>query len=293
MKPAILVHGGAGRIAEDDVARACADGCLVAARAGHAVLSAGGSALEAVQAAALVLEDDPHFNAGTGAALNLEGEVEHDAMLMDGAGLRAGGVCVLKGYPHPILVARAVLDDGLHVLLAGEGAARFARDHGLTPVPPAQLVTQRALERWHRERDAGWPRRPGTIGAVAVDAAGHVAAATSTGGISGKLPGRVGDTPLPGAGTYADDAAGAASATGFGEGIMRVVMAKVACDRMAEGDDAQRAAEAAVAALGRVHGEGGIIAVDRAGRLGFAFNSERMSRAWVDGAGHAERGFER
>lgn len=290
MKPAILVHGGAGRIAEDDVARACAEGCLAGARAGYEVLAGGGSAMDAVVAAAVVLEDDPHFNAGVGSALNLDGVVEHDAMVMDGA-LRAGGVCVLEGFKNPILIARKVLASP-HVLLAGAGAARFARAQGFEPVPPAELVTERALARWHREKDAGWPRRPGTIGVVAIDADGHVAAATSTGGISGKLPGRVGDTPLPGAGTYADDLAGAASATGYGEGIMRVVMAKVACDRMAAGDDAQQAAEAAVVALTRVDGEGGIIVVDRAGRLGFAFNSERMSRAFVDGDGNEASGFE-
>lgn len=292
-KPAILVHGGAGRIHEDDRAEAAAEGCLLAARAGHAILAAGGSALDAVEAAAIVLEDDPLFNAGIGSSLNVDGIVEHDAMIMEGAGLRAGGICALPGFQNPIRIARRVMERSPHVLLAADGAALFARAEGIEPVPPSTLVTERALERWRREKKAGWPRRPGTIGAVAIDTGGHVAAATSTGGISGKLAGRVGDTPLPGCGTYADDLGGAASATGYGEEIMRVVMAKHAVDRMAEGMAADEAAASAVEALERVSGEGGIVVVDRSGRVGFAFNTERMSRAFVDGDGREEKGFER
>jgi L-asparaginase / beta-aspartyl-peptidase len=290
--PAILVHGGAGRIGEDDHAEACAAGCLAAARAGHAVLKRGGSALDAVVAAAVVLENDPHFNAGTGSALNLDGNVEMDAMVMSGTGLKVGGVAAIQAFKNPVLVAREVLEASPHILLAAGGAARFAREQGIASCPPAELVTERALHRWHKEQEAGWPRRPGTIGAVAIDTEGHVAAATSTGGISGKLAGRVGDTPLPGCGTYADDEAGAASATGHGESIARIVMTKLACDRMAAGDDAQQAAVAAVAALTRIDGEGGIIVVDRDGRLGFAFNSQRMSRASIDGEGREQSGFE-
>lgn len=293
MQPAILVHGGAGRIWVDDHAAACAKGCLEAARAGYSLLRDGKSALDAVEEAAVVLEDDPNFNAGTGSALTEDGDVELDAMLMDGAGLRCGGVAAVRSFKNPIRIARVVLEDSPHILLACEGAARFAREHGIEPCPPAELVTERALRRWHKERAAGWPRRPGTIGAVAVDCEGRLAVATSTGGISGKYPGRVGDTPMPGGGTYADNATGAASATGYGEPIARVVMAKHACDRIAAGDDARRAAESAVEALGSIGGEGGIIVVDKTGRLGFAFNSERMSRASVDGDGEETFGFER
>ncbi len=292
MKPAILVHGGAGRIWVDDHARACADGCLQAARSGYRALLEGGSALDAVEAAAVALEDDPNFNAGRGSALTIDGDIELDAMVMAGTGLKCGGVAALRGFKNPIRIARKVLEESPHILLASEGAARFAREHGFEPCPVAELVTERALKRWNKEREAGWPRRPGTIGAAAIDREGKLAVATSTGGISGKYPGRVGDTPLPGCGTYADDATGAASATGYGEPIARVVMAKHACDRIAAGDDAQRAAESSVEALKKIGGEGGIIVVDKHGGLGFAFNSERMSRAAIDGEGRELAGFE-
>lgn len=291
IRPAIVVHGGAGAIAADDHARACAEGCLSAARIGHQVLSAGGTALQAVEAAVVALEDDPHFNAGRGACLTADGDVELDAAVMWGADLSCGAVAALKAFANPVKVARLVLERSAHVLLAGEGAARFARIHGVLPCPPALLVTPRALERWEREKH-GLARKNGTVGAVAIDAAGHVAAATSTGGTSGKLPGRVGDTPLIGCGTYADDRGGAASATGHGESIIKVVLAKFACDRMAAGADARTAAEEAVRELGRVHGEGGIILVDRGGGLGVAFNAARMSRAWIAGDGSEGAAFE-
>ena len=291
IQPAIVVHGGAGATAADDHARSCAAGCLVAARIGHRVLAAGGTALEAVEAAVVALEDDPLFNAGTGACLTADGDIELDAALMNGADLSCGAVAALKSFANPVRIARLVLERSGHVLLVGDGAARFARTQGVLPCPPAKLVTPRALERWERERE-GLARRNGTVGAVAIDAHGHVAAATSTGGTSGKLSGRVGDTPLVGCGTYADDRGGAASATGHGESIVRVVMAKFACDRMAAGVSARQAAEAAVRELRRVHGEGGIILVDRTGGLGLAFNTARMSRAWIAGDGSEGSAFE-
>jgi beta-aspartyl-peptidase (threonine type) len=291
IQPVIVVHGGAGAIAADDHARACAAGCLAAARIGHAVLARGGSALEAVEAAVVALEDDPLFNAGTGSCLNAEGDIEMDAAVMDGRDLTCGAVAALKAFPNPVKIARLVRERTGHVLLAGEGAARFARAQGLVPCPPARLATPRALERWDREKE-GMARKNGTVGAVALDAAGHVAAATSTGGTSGKLPGRVGDTPLVGCGTYADDRGGAASATGHGESIVRVVLAKFACDRMAAGLSARRAAEEAIRELERVRGEGGIILVDRQGGLGLAFNTARMSRAWIAGDGSEGSAFE-
>lgn len=181
--------------------------------------------------------------------------------------------------------ARAVMERSPHVLLAGEGAARFARNNGFAPCPPASLVTARALERWRREREQDVARRPGTIGAVAVDRHGHVAAATSTGGISGKLVGRIGDSPIVGAALYADDRTAAASATGSGEVIMRAVMCKVACDAVGRGVAAQAAAHLAVRELEELGGEGGIILVTPASEVGAAFNSDRMSRAWVDASG--------
>lgn len=282
MPTAILVHGGAGAV-PDDRARACARGCLEAARAGHRVLAAGGSALDAVVAACVVLEDDPVFNAGTGACLTSDGSVEMDACLMDGANLRAGAVAAIRGVRNPIQVARLLMERTDHVILAGEGAARFARAQGVAPWPEALLVTERALDRWRRAQAGG---EPGTVGAVAIDRHGHVAAATSTGGVASKLPGRVGDSPVPGAGTYADDEAGAISATGQGEAILRVALARFVRDRLAAGDDAGTAARAALAELGRVRGEGGLIVVDRNGRLGWATNAPRMSRAWVDADGN-------
>ncbi|WP_373048353.1 isoaspartyl peptidase/L-asparaginase family protein [Vulgatibacter sp.] len=292
MPTAILVHGGAGAIFPDDRAHACARGCLEAARAGHRILAAGGSALDAAVAACVVLEDDPAFNAGTGSVLNADGEVEMDACLMDGSNLRAGAVAAIRGVRNPIEVARLVLERSPHVLLAGSGAERFARAQGVAPWPASLLVTERALTRWQKERDEGWTNKPGTVGAVAVDAQGHVAAATSTGGISSKHPGRVGDSPLPGAGTYADDETGAVSATGQGEAIIRVVLAKFACDQLAAGDHPQAAAEAAVRRLGRVQGEGGLVVVDRQGRIGLAANTARMSRGWVDAEGNEGCAFE-
>ncbi|MDF1562343.1 MAG: isoaspartyl peptidase/L-asparaginase [Deltaproteobacteria bacterium] len=304
MKVAILVHGGAGQILDTDRAAACAEGCLKAARAGHRILLEGGRALDAAQAAVVVLEDDPQFNAGTGAALTAEGRLELDAMVMNGEDLAVGGVIGLTSFKNPVLVARAALESGPHALYAAEGAARFAREQGFHRLPEAEMVPTGVLKRWHGEREAGWPRIPGTVGAVAIDLEGHVAAATSTGGISGKLPGRVGDTPLPGSGAYADDRSGAAAATGAGESILRVLMAQRALMALEHlererrtgdeaGDHATRAAQAAVDELARIGGEGGIILVDRHGHLGFAYNTRRMSRAWIIGENESEgSGFE-
>lgn len=291
MSTAILVHGGAGDIGADDRARACAEGCREAARVGHAVLAAGGSALDAVQAACVALEDNPLYNAGTGAALNRDGEVELDAAIMSGTDLRVGAVAAIRGVRNPILVARLVMEKTSHVLLAGAGAELFAREQGIEPYPPALLVKERALAEWRLQRDRASKPRPGTVGAVAIDARGHVAAATSTGGVSGKLPGRVGDTPLPGSGTYADERGGAASGTGYGEFFIRVVLAKHATDRMAAGMPAQEAALDSIAQLGRVGGEGGVILVDREGRLGLAANTRRMSWAMIRLDGSEDAGF--
>ena len=293
----ILVHGGAGPRAVDDDADGCMRGCAAAAEAGYAVLQGGGSALDAVQRAVIALEDDPQFNAGVGSALDAEGNVELDAMLMDGATLGAGGVGALRGYRNAIEVARAVLDHTPHVLLVADGAARFARARGIASCDPESLVTERARRRWRRRAvqqgavPPGGSIEHGTVGAVARDRHGHVAAATSTGGLGGKLPGRVGDTPQVGAGTYADDGSGAASATGHGESILRVVLSKYACDRIAAGDSPDDAARAAMRELERVRGEGGIILVSPAGELGAAFNAQRMARAWIDARGARGGGF--
>jgi beta-aspartyl-peptidase (threonine type) len=286
MTPALVVHGGAGRV-DDQRHERCAEGCRVAARAGLEVLARGGSAMDAVQAAVRVLEDDPEFNAGTGASLTREGTVELDASIMDGATLRVGAVAAVPGLVRPVDLARAVLEDGEHVMLAGEAAWHFARERGFRRDVAGQMVVPRQRENLEKERarratSAPPPPGGGTVGACAIDRDGHVAAATSTGGITFKRLGRVGDTPLPGCGTYADDLAGAASATGHGESIIRVTLTRFVVDRLRAGDDAQAAARAGIDELARrVNGTGGVIVVDRAGRLGLWHNTANMS--WATG----------
>ena len=287
----IVVHGGAGPLPSEERGRAAAAGCLQTARIGHRILAEGGSALEAVQAACVALEDDPLFNAGTGSCLNEEGRIEMDAAIMEGTTRRVGAVAAITRVKNPVLVARRVMDRGRHVLLAGEGADRFAREEGFAPYPPALLVTAAALQRWQREREGKIPPRPGTVGAVAIDQEGRAAAATSTGGTSGKAPGRIGDSPIPGAGLYAHDAAGAVSATGQGEAILRGVLSRHICDRMAAGIPAQQAVEEGIRELARLGGEGGAIAVDREGRAGFASNTPFMSWAMIDADGQESSGY--
>jgi beta-aspartyl-peptidase (threonine type) len=295
MPIAIAVHGGAGARADDDTQELAETGCLAAARAGHAVLAQGGSALDAVIAAVAALEDDPVFNAGHGAALNYDGEIELDASVMEGAELRGGAVACVRDLKSPVRLARAVMERSPHLLLVGEGAQEFARAQGFATLPPGALVTPRARGRWEKARAEGAKpsRDGGTVGAVALDAQGHVAAATSTGGTPLKLRGRVGDSPILGAGTYADDEGGAASATGHGESILRVTLTRACVDRMRQGAPAPVAAEAGLVALTRVKGEGGLILVDRKGGLGLAFNTERMARGWVDAQGRAGAAFAR
>ena len=263
----IVVHGGAGQLAESE-AEAHFAGCRAAARIGADVLRAGGSALDAVVAAVAALEDDPLFNAGTGAAPNRAGEVELDAALMDGEALRYGGVAALPPFANPIRIARAVLDDGEHILLAGEGAAAFARERGFAPSSSQALVRRRARA------------STGTVGAVALDAAGHLAAATSTGGTANKRVGRVGDSPLPGCGTYADDRRAAVSCTGPGEPIARVLLARATAERVAAGADPDSAARAALAELAeRTGARAGLIVLDRAGRFAALHTTPAMSWA--------------
>src|SRR5262249_34397024 len=228
MPISILVHGGAGDSAHpDDSPEDAMRGCLAAARAGYEVLRRGGSSLDAVVAAAVVLVADPNFNAGTGSALNADGEVENDASVMEGQRLGAGAVASIRGVKNPIRLARLVMEKTPHVLLACEGAIRFAKDNGVALVDPKSMVTPRVLQKWRSGN-----HELGTIGTVAIDANGNVAAATSTGGTMGKMPGRVGDSPLIGSGTYADNLTGAGSATGMGEAIIKVVLTKFAVDRL-------------------------------------------------------------
>lgn len=278
MTPALVVHGGAGATPAGDL-DPYRVGCRAALRAGWEILSRGGVALDAVEAAIHVLEDDPHFNAGRGAILNADGVVELDASLMDGEDLRAGAVGAVRRLRHPITLARRVLDDGRHILLVGEGVQRFARHAGMVECADAELITEARRRQWEAGRAAP---SGGTVGAVALDRHGRIAAGTSTGGVEGKQAGRVGDSALIGCGTYADSRVGGASATGHGEAIIRVVLAKHAIDQMKGGRTPAEVARSAVALLqeeGR--GDGGIILLDRLGRVGVAHNTPSMAHGWM------------
>ncbi len=271
-EPIVVVHGGASEwYAGTSEGRAA---CTRAATAGWAALAAGGSALDAVIAAVRVVEDDPVCNAGTGAVLTSRGTLELDACVMDGASLASGAVTVLPPFRHPIDIARAVLEDGRYHLLAGDGAAAFARARGFTPCDPALMITP---ERRAESEGRGSFDRGNTVGAVARDRHGHLAAATSTGGMVGTDPGRVGDAPLVGGGTYADEH-GACSCTGDGEAFARACAAFWTVEHVAGG--AQTAAERSVArVLTRYGGYGGLILLDKDGDVGIARSASAMPHA--------------
>ncbi|MCA9585023.1 MAG: isoaspartyl peptidase/L-asparaginase [Myxococcales bacterium] len=287
----VLVHGGAGFVPEALVP-AHIEGCRAAAREGARVLAAGGSALDAVQRAVEVLEANEHFNAGVGASLNAAGELELDASIMCGRELRAGAVCALPPFVSPIAIARRVLEDGAHVLMAGDAAARWAETQGFVRAAPADMITPGARDKLARVQASGesgmWAG--GTVGAVARDAKGDVAAATSTGGTVNKRVGRVGDSPIVGAGTYADNALGACSCTGAGEAILRLTLARQALDRAAT-SSAVEGARRAIDELGRrLTAVGGLIVATPDGTLAFARNTRTMSWAWETARGPARAG---
>jgi L-asparaginase / beta-aspartyl-peptidase len=288
--PSFIVHGGAWDI-PDEEAPGHLNGCRVAAEIGWSILKDGGSALDAVEAAIRSLEDDPAFDAGKGAWLNSAGEVELDAIIMDGATLNNGAVAAVQHVRNPISVARLVMECTTHSLLTGLGAEHFAQAQGISLCDESELLTGQELERWKlikAQKDfrvevafGGTPH--GTVGAVARDVQGHLAAGTSTGGTPNKLQGRVGDSPLIGCGCYADDLSAGASATGWGESIMKVVLSKAACDFTAQGYNAQQAAAKAIGVLAdRAQGLGGLIVIDRSGQIGVSFNTPRMARAWIE-----------
>ncbi len=281
---AIVVHGGAGGLPRDGARRdRMHAGAAAAVEAGHAVLAAGRTSLEAVEAAVVVLEDDPEFNAGRGAALTEYGRVELDASMMDGTNRAAGAVAAVRGVRNPIRAARAVLDEGRHVLLVGAPATDFAATAGLDFESETWFVTER--ERLALANSAAEPAR-GTVGAVARDANGRLAAATSTGGVSGQRLGRVGDSPLIGAGTWADDATVAVSCTGHGESVIRSALAhEVDALLRHRGLGLEDACAIAIEGLGRWGQDGGLIAVSSHGEVAAKFNSAAMTRGWRVGDG--------
>jgi beta-aspartyl-peptidase (threonine type) len=305
MQPSLIIHGGAWDIPDESV-DACRAGCGRALAAGWSILKDGGSALDSVEAAVTVLEDDPAFDAGFGSHLTLDGYVECDAIVMDGVTLRAGAVAAVRRIRNPINLARKVLENSPHMMLVGEGAERFAADQGLTLCEPEELISEAERDAWLKCRNSKHAaahhrgHEQGTVGAIALDSDGRLFAATSTGGTCCKLPGRVGDSPLIGCGCYADSEVGGVSCTGYGEAIMKVVLAKTAADflRLPIGSDpdpspsilpkplthdiAALAARAAISVLAkRTHATGGIILLDREGNPGFAFNTPRMARGYV------------
>src|SRR5579883_253644 len=312
---AIIVHGGAGTIAGERLAPG-QEGCREAALTGWRVLQAGGTALDAVEAAVRALEDNPNFNAGTGSTLTAAGTVEMDAGMMEGHTLNVGAVASVECIKNPVSLARKVLESQ-HVLLVGRGAQEFATEQGIALCAAEDLITERQRDNWKAaqnaqgaeqdkqdepryvrhvigsvsgsqaakgqagRREAESEEKHGTVGAAALDMYGNLAAATSTGGIHNKYPGRVGDSPLVGCGFYADENA-AISCTGHGEDFIRLLIAKRAADFVARGDSAQAAAEAAIAVLGaKAEGKGGLILVDRQGRVGYAWNSDHLVRAYM------------
>jgi beta-aspartyl-peptidase (threonine type) len=283
----LVIHGGAGVIERAQLSetqeREFRAGLNAALDAGAAILSAGGAALDAVEATARVLEDDPLFNAGRGSVFTYQGTNETDAAIMDGRDRQAGAVTGATATKNPISLARAVMEHSPHVFLSREGADQFSREQGLeqagpewfaTPERRRQLDLMKESEHYFDEE-----LKYGTVGAVAVDLHGHVAAATSTGGLTGKRWGRIGDSPLIGAGTYADDRSAAVSATGAGEYFIRTVVAHEICARIRlAGEAARDAADKVMAEVGALGGSGGVIVVTPGGEAAWSFNTPGMYR---------------
>ncbi len=276
----LILHGGAGT--HDPTLRdARSHGLRRAFDAAWTILQQGGSALDAAVRAVVELENEPVFNAGVGSCLTENGEIEMDASVMEGTMFRVGAVGAVRTVRNPILLAKALLETEHHVFLVGEGAERFARTQGFPVTTREELMTERQYQRWRAAHTHG---EPGTVGAVALDEAGHLAAATSTGGIFNKQAGRIGDSPIIGAGTYADDTLGASSATGDGEAILRTTLTRTAVEFLRGGKDPMSAAKQAVELLNkRTGGEGGLILLDPFGRVGYAYNTPAMSVAFVGG----------
>src|ERR1700723_4291445 len=305
MKPSLIIHGGAWNI-PDEAVEDCRDGIRRALKAGWKILSAGGAAINAVEASIVILEDDPTFDAGLGSHLNRDGRVQLDAIIMDGATLKAGSVAAVERIRNPIRLARAVLEKSEQMMLVGAGAEKFAAENGIVLCAPEDLVIDSERSAWGRCLEDSHAAEHhvdhefGTVGAVALDKQNHLIAGTSTGGTCCKFPGRVGDSPLIGCGCYADAEAGGVSCTGHGEGIMKIVMAKLATDLLhdhrvliphREKNEAplslpQAVADACVRKLAlRAHTTGGLILLDHEGNPAAAFNTPRMAYGYVEPGG--------
>jgi len=284
LKRAVIVHGGAWKIPKG-LEKPCLEGVEKAAKLAMNCLLDDNSALDSVETAVKCMEDNPTFDAGIGSVLNAEGEIELDAAIMDGKTLNAGAVAAVKNIKNPISLARRVMENSNHVFLVGEGANKFAELQGFEKFDG--LVVKRELDRWKklREKYRGTMKFSdgnGTVGAVAMDAQGNIAAATSTGGIPFKLPGRVGDSCLIGCGLYADNMVGGVSATGYGESIIKIGLSKVVCELLGKGLTAQKAAEEGVKILERkINGRGGVIVLDKKGNVGIFYNTPKMARAYM------------
>ncbi len=289
--PVLLVHGGAWAM-PDDVVDGHLNGVQQAVAEGWHVLERGGKALDAVETAIVAMENDETFDAGRGSFLTRDGRVQLDALMMDGATMRAGGVGCVERIRNPIQAARLVLDESPHVYFVAEGAERFAQEHGMQLCRNEELVIEREIQRLKAAQEqeaaghpdltfAGPQTSHDTVGAVALDANGDIAAGTSTGGTLNKDPGRVGDSSLIGCGCYADNQSAAASCTGWGEPIMKLVLAKWAADRVRNGSGPDATATEAISYLHRrLQGHGGIILLDGRGRFGIAHNTPRMAWAY-------------
>jgi beta-aspartyl-peptidase (threonine type) len=301
LKPSLIIHGGAWNIPQEAL-EDCRKGIRRALDTGWKILSEGGAAMDAVESAIVLLEDDPTFDAGIGSHLNRDGHVQLDAILMDGGSLKAGSVAAVERIRNPIRLARCILEKSPHVMLVGPGAEQFAAENDIPLCTPEDLVIERERQAWRlcredthaAEHHVG--HESGTVGAVALDAKGNLVAGTSTGGTCCKFPGRVGDSPLIGCGCYADAEAGGVSCTGHGEGIMKIVMAKMAVDllrdqrvlqphreKVGPGSIAQAVADACVRKLAhRVHTTGGLILLDRDGLPAASFNTPAMAYGYVE-----------
>lgn len=279
-KYSLIIHGGAGRMAEFSKEKYERSLHSIIGE-GKALLAKGKKALDVVERCVSLLEDDSLFNAGRGSVLNSHGKIEMDAAIMDGKTLRAGAVGAVSNIKNPVQLARKILEDGKHVLLAGDGALRFAKEKKVRLMLEKYFITSVRLEQWKQARGR---QKYGTVGVVARDCFGNLAAATSTGGLTNKLPGRVGDTPMIGGGTFADNQTCAVSATGIGEHIMRFALAKEIAALIAfNGLDAQRAASRGIESfVKRIDGQAGVIVIDKNGRCGVAFSTPQIIYAVVE-----------